>query len=499
MATDAGSPASPVRWIRPALLGVVLLAAVVVAVLVGLVGEGTSLGGLTIGERLADLRSERAGLQARADAEWRLDLLPAFRTAGLMLDALAARAEGDGDRSFDRLAPGLRRTFEELDLLNASLREAVDRQTEGARAAAKQAGQRATQALDRLVADEMPTVLLYTPGFVPPRRASGDLVLPAPRKATAPTGPLTLDRTEAPATRATQATPRYVPPFTEGASEEPAVVVEIAGAHLSSAAGPPVLSIGGWRGLAQVEAGRLRFSVPRAAFPAETARTAFALATLSLRRGARTVAFQLLFTVLPDKPGSFALDQKVRTVTAESNTLVSPEILARAPVGETRTVRRCFDPPTGWRFDKDRMRIVIVERLGWQDDVSDPTLNAGSVDFVPPDQPSQVCLSVVAKPAVKTARTATIGRFEATLLRDKATDAVVRSGVRALDWNESIRVPIEPGMTEWKLYVRQFDAIDREFDGAAGTEKTVTLPFLAISPDEDGRSLVLRADPSIGP
>ena len=472
MAT-AGSTNSA-RWMRRSLIGAALLGALVVTAVL-------------------------AGLQARADAEARLGLLPAFRTAGLILDALAARHEGEGDRAFDRLATPQRRAFEELDVLNAALREAVDRQSEGARLAAQRAGERASQELDRLVADEAPAVLFYGPRFVPPRRTGGDLVLPAPRQPTVPDGPLRLEGAPAPGARAALATPRYVPDFADGGSDEPAVVVEVGGAHLASSAGPPVLSIGGWRGLAQVESGRLRFAVPRQAFPVEATRTAFALATLSLRRGSRTIAFQLLFTVLPDKPGWFALDQKVRAVTVESNTLVSPEILARAPVGETRTVRRCFDPPAGWRFDRERLRIVIVERLGWQDDVSDATLNAGSVDFVSPDQPSQVCLAVVAKPAVKTARTATIGRFEATLLRDKAADSVVRSGVRALDWNEAVRLPIEPGMTEWKLYVRLFDAIDREFDGVAGADKAVALPFLSIVPDDDGRILVLRADPAVEP
>ena len=59
-------------------------------------------------------------------------------------------------------------------------------------------------------------------------------------------------------------------------------------------------------------------------------RASFAAAALSIRRGSRTVLFQLLFTVLPDRPGSFAFDQLVRATTQESNTLVSPEILSRA-------------------------------------------------------------------------------------------------------------------------------------------------------------------------
>ncbi|MBY0323608.1 MAG: hypothetical protein K2X72_33130 [Reyranella sp.] len=275
--------------------------------------------------------------------------------------------------------------------------------------------------------------------------------------------------------------------------------IEIVGSHLASAGRPPpVLSIGAWRGQATVTPERLRFAVPRAAFPTDARRTSFAAATLSLRRGSRTVLFQLLFTVLPDRPGSFAFDQRVVTTTLESNTLVSPEILSRAPPGETRTVRRCFDPPAGWRFDKERQRVVIVERLGWQEDVSDPTMNAGSVEFVPAEEPGQVCIAVIARPVMRSARTATIGRFEATLVRDKPSETAVKSGVRALDWREAVRVPIEPDMVEWKLYMRLFDDLDREFAGDADSGlPRISMPFLSIG--VDGQALVLRADPTAEP
>ncbi|CAN5619276.1 hypothetical protein BH10PSE6_BH10PSE6_22300 [soil metagenome] len=68
-----------------------------------------------------------------------------------------------------------------------------------------------------------------------------------------------------------------------------------------------------------------------------------------------------------------------------------------------------------------------------------------------------------ARPVTKAARTATIGCFEATLVRDRPEDRVVQSGIRALDWREAIRVPLEPQATEWKLYVRLFDDVDRKF------------------------------------
>jgi hypothetical protein len=164
-------------------------------------------------------------------------------------------------------------------------------------------------------------------------------------------------------------------------------------------------------------------------------------------------------------------------------------------VGESRTVHRCFDPPPGWRFDKANSRVVVVERLGWVDDISDPTMNAGDVQFAA-GKPQQICVDVAAKPAAKTARTATIGRFEATLVRDKEEDSVVHTGIRALDWREPVRVPLEAGAVAWKLYVRLFDEVDRDFaDGVAD------IPFVHIALEEkDGeRTLVLSADPAAAP
>ena len=56
-------------------------------------------------------------------------------------------------------------------------------------------------------------------------------------------------------------------------------------------------------------------------------------------------------------------------------------------------------------------------------------------------------------------------------------------------------MPIEPGMVEWKLYVRLFDEIVREFDQTVPTG----LPFLRVELDADGKILVLQADPTAEP
>lgn len=482
-------------------LGVLAVVALVAAAVVFAVRrEEMPVSGPTVEETIAVLRTERASLQARADSEARIGLLPDFRTASLLLDALAVRSESDGDRAFDHLPAFRRQAFGELDALNAALKDALDRPGEGARLAAHKAAVPAATQIERLAADATPLVLSYTPRFVPPRRATGELTLTPGTSGTAPQGTLRLDSPSGPAAHPTaQAVPRYAPDFTSSGDDDPPLQIEIIGSHLASTGGPPpVLSIGAWRGQATVTPERLRFAVPRAAFPTDVRRTSLAAATLSIRRGARTMLFQLLFTVLPDRPGSFAFDQRLVSTTLESNTLVSPEILARAPAGETRTVRRCFDPPAGWRFDKERQRVVIVERLGWQEDVSDPTMNAGSVEFVPAEAPGQVCIAVIARPVMRSARTATIGRFEATLVRDRPSETAVKSGVRALDWREAVRVPIEPGMVEWKLYMRLFEDIDREFAGNVGAGlPRVTLPFLTVS--VDGNVLVLRADPTAEP
>ncbi len=110
------------------------------------------------------------------------------------------------------------------------------------------------------------------------------------------------------------------------------------------------------------------------------------------------------------------------------------------------------------------------------------------------DAPGQICISVVAKAVTKAARSATIGRFEATLVRDRPIDSVVRSGVRALDWNETVRVPIDPNMIEWKLYIRLFGEVDREFDGQAqGSAALPEIPFLRITLDDKSLDVARRS------
>ncbi len=495
-------------------IGVVVLLLCVAAALFVAFGRAEAPGtSATIGEKLAILKAERASLQARADGEARIGLLQAFRAASLLTDALAARYEPDAERAFDRLHAGRLQPFAEIDRLNVAIKDALDRPGDGARRAARRAAEQATTQLERIAGlDDAPLVLAYTPRFVPPRRATGELTLtPGASGAAPPEVALRLDMqpgvaggvtapSGAPSSAAPPSgmptVPRYAPDFAASGEDDPAVQIEVAGVFLSSGGGPPpVLAIGTWRGDAAVAPERLRFSVPRSAFANDAARTTFASGSLIVRRGSRTTTFQLLFTVLPDRPGSFALDQRVHTTELESNTLVSPEILSRAPPGETRTVRRCFDPPQGWRFDKERRRVVIVERLGWIDDIADPTMNAGLVEFVPEEDPGQICIAVLARPVTKAARTATIGRFEATLVRDRPVDQVLKSGVRALDWREPARMPIEPGMVEWKLYVRLFDEIVREFDQAVPSG----LPFLRVELDAGGKLLILQADPTVEP
>jgi len=483
----------------------VVFAAALAALALWLAREDAPAMGATSGEKFVALRAERAAIQARANGEARIGLLAAFRVASLLTDALAARHEVDRERAFDRLPVASRQAFAELDALNEALKIAVERPGDGARLGAIRAADRAQLQLDRMAGlDGLPLVLTYMPGFVPPRHAAAELTLkPGTPVMPSPEGALHIEPRQGQPNGAAVAptVPRYAPPFAGPGDDDPPVQVEIVGLNMASSGGSrPVLSIGDWRGEAVVSPQRLRFAVPRSAFATNATRTTFVSGSLVLRNGSRAAPFQLLFTVLPDRPGSFAFDQRIRTTTQESNTLVSPEILARAPAGETRTVRRCFDPPAGWRFDKTRRRVVVVERLGWLDDVADESMNGGTVEFTSDEGPEQICIAVVARPVSRAARTATIGRFEVTLVRDLPVDRAIRSGVRALDWQEPARMAIEPGMTEWKLYIRLFDEVDREFAGKADAGAIPAgLAFLRIAIDDDGKALVLKADPAASP
>jgi hypothetical protein len=443
-----------------------------------------------VDERLVQLRSERSTLQARADGAARVSLLAPIRVASLLTDALAVRGAVDG-RALGELATPRREAFAALSALNEALKDAIAGPGEGTQARARSAAERASRALEALARDDQPLVLEVAPRVVPPRRAA-ELAI-APREPPAPVEvPLRLQpgtvRPVAPATSGV----RYAPEFAIDNDRDPAVEIEIVGLRLAADT-PPTLTVGSWRGEAKLAPERLHFSVPRNAFESDATRAMLASGVLALRRDGRLVTFELPFLVLPDRPGSVAFDQHLRTMVPEANTLLSPEILVRAPAGETRSLRRCFDPPPGSHFDKAHRRVVIVERLGWLDDMGDPTLNSGTVEFAADEGPEQICLTVSAKAVTKGARTATIGRFEATLTHVQPEDKTVASGVRALDWSEPLRLPLEPAAVERRLYVRLFGEIVRELaDPMVGG-----LPFLRVS--REGDTLVLRADAAAGP
>jgi hypothetical protein len=449
-------------------------------------------------ERLVQLRSERSALQSHADAAAQLALFQPLRIAGFLTDALSVRETSAG-RALDALPPPGRDGFAALSSLNDSLREALARPGDRARARTAAAAAQAAKALEALAGDDRPLVLQAMPRVVPPRRGGGELAL-VPHEPPVPPADAELHPPPAAPTPADETTPstvRYAPDFVEAAAEDPAVEIEIAGLRLASDA-PATLSIGGWRGeAADAAPERLHFSVPRRAFATDASRASLSIGLLALRSGGRLVTFEMPFLVLPDRPGSVAFDQKLRWTVPESKTLLSPEIVVRAPNGEKRSLRRCFDPPEGWRFDKKDRRVVIVERLGWLNDISDETLNGGTVEFAQDETAEQVCLIVNARPVTAGARTATIGRFEATLVRDQTQERTVQSGVRALDWNETLRLPIEPEAVERKLYVRLFGSV-REFDDPIPSGPTPSgMSFLRITREDN--VLVLQADPSAGP
>ena len=89
--------------------------------------------------------------------------------------------------TLERIAAPRRQAFVEADLLNAALKDALTRPTQGAVQAARKAADRAQAALERLADnDSHPLVLSVTPRFVPPRRATGDLTVEAPAGTASP-------------------------------------------------------------------------------------------------------------------------------------------------------------------------------------------------------------------------------------------------------------------------------------------------------------------------
>ena len=269
------------RWILGAALVVGALVAVV-AIGVPYWGDGAPGHGPTMGEKLGSLRAERAALQARADGEARLDLLRPFRVASLLSDALMAQGETERERAFYQVPVERRRAFAAADALNAALRDALAHPGEGARQLAMAAVPPAEATLERLAGTgDLPLVLQYTPRFVPPRLATGELTLaPAPPKVPPNGAVVPLDAGGRAASEPTVPTvPRYAPSFVTARDDDPPVTIEVVGLRLGSErAAPPTLTIGSWRGTATVTPERLHFAVPRSAFATETARTGLVVA-----------------------------------------------------------------------------------------------------------------------------------------------------------------------------------------------------------------------------
>ena len=78
----------------------------------------------------------------------------------------------------------------------------------------------------------------------------------------------------------------------------------------------------------------------------------------------------------------------------------------------------------------------------------------------------------------------------------------MHSGVRAIDWREPLRMPFDGNTVAWKLYVRLFDEIIREFADGDLSNNAENLPFLHIAIEDQGprgKTLVLTADPTAEP
>src|SRR5262245_25282554 len=97
----------PFAWLVAAVVTVGMAVAVFAAVLER---DKAAPPPVTAGERLAVLKAERAGLQARAEGEGRILLIGPLRVASLLLDALAVRGE-EPAQSLDRLSVPRRNAY----------------------------------------------------------------------------------------------------------------------------------------------------------------------------------------------------------------------------------------------------------------------------------------------------------------------------------------------------------------------------------------------------
>ena len=249
--------------------------------------------------------------------------------------------------------------------------------------------------------------------------------------------------------------PSFVPPKVVSA----VVPITISGQRLHQiGASRPVLKIGdAVYPASDVEDGTLAFVVPRAAFEVRETGTAFTTAVLTVFRvdGSwsnwrnwvpfhsaveEEIQFPLLFTVLPERLGTYTVTTVEPVAKTDSRPFKWPrELSAEKYGGGPAFDPVCWSPEKGYLFDLNTVKLVEDIHIGAKDNNGQaPAINTGGIIFVDGGELEKlICLEAVANTLCTECGAKTEGHLEVQMVRTYFEDGPAKTTEpKPLQWSD---------------------------------------------------------------
>jgi hypothetical protein len=280
--------------------------------------------------------------------------------------------------------------------------------------------------------------------------------------------------------------PRFIPP----ASIQPEVVVTVHGVKLHSDKGkPPRLKIGSaeFPRATHIE-GAISFIVPRSAFPSDPGRRTqltsatllidFEDSSLPLVSSTSTAQYGMLFTVVPEKLGSFVVDTIVAEEVVSRRTIRSKSPMKATVTGGTHEVRDCVYAGDD-TFDLATARVEELDRKGQRHRNTSPSINIGTLELTTVT-PKQICAKVSARVGCKECSAETVGEIVVDLLvRRKVQTQKAAQPPIELDWKRDAFIRITPNAVSELVIVNLFE----DLSYTTSSKQRRDLTFLQVIPD----------------
>lgn len=398
---------------------------------------------------ISAFQNAMAGLIAQAGTETRVSMVRAFQLSDALIHSLSAAYADNLNITFDQLDDQQKKAFTDTRRLLLDIEQAVAKPTA-----------QMTNTVDRFTAvladlgswTKKPMITAYFPSYIGPTSLVQD------------------------------------------------VMVTATGFRLQDAEyGNPKLFIGNKEfpssQLTDVSVG---FVIPRTAFKSAKSGTAIESATVKLFRkpdkmfgGTREIEFQLMFTVLPETLGSFAVSTVERVERTDIMDYASaPPLTATIYGGGIVPSSQCYHPPSGYKFEVGTASAVETARTGLKHKNTSPSINIGTVSLDPEHAatPERICIKVTAATGCKECAGSTSGRLEAKVVKRYYDDVRRESGHKPLGWNSDERIPIPNNANVESITVKLFGDVTK----MGSPTSPPNIPFVSFDYDPRSQSIFLR-------